>query len=129
MQECRYCNREIKEGDLFCKHCGYDPVTDTMSREFVASGKPMEPPKKKGPNIFGGGVSSGVKSFACIGLTLLVFSIFYKNHFSIDNVIAEAKYFFMRLSKGKITIGGPKRSEKIEWIDMRTFEPDEGETK
>lgn len=128
MQECRFCNRKIKDGDLFCRYCGYDPATDTISHEFVASGKPMRPPKKKGAYQFVGGVSSGVKGFASIGLVLLVFSIFYKHHFNIDNVIAEAKHFFTKLSKGKITVGRPKQSEEIEWIDMRTFEVNEDET-
>lgn len=119
MPECRYCKQTIQDGDLFCKYCGYDPSTDMMRKGFVPQAKPSN---KKAAGISGGGVGSGVKKFVFIGLAVLIFSIFYKNHFSISNVVAEIKYSVTMLLKGKFTPWKKsKPSKEVQWIDMRTF--------
>lgn len=122
MQECRFCKGTIKNGDPFCKYCGYDPKTDRMSPDFIPTGQPVKPLNKKAVSIFSAGISPGVKNFAFIGLAILIFSILYKNHFNINNVVSEVKYYFTMISKGKFKIGESKRSKKIEWIDVMTFE-------
>ena len=119
MQECRYCKQTIQDGDLFCKYCGYDPSTDMMRKDFVPH---VATPKKKSPLSSGAGVGAGVKKFVFIGLAVFIFSIFYKNHFNISNVIAEIKNSVIMLLKGKSTAWKPKPSQKeVQWIDMRTF--------
>lgn len=121
MQTCRYCKEIIKDGDLFCQYCGYDPSTDMIHKGFVPH---VTPPPKKSPFPSGGGVGEGVKKFAFIGICVLIFSIFYKNHFSISNVVAEVKHSVTMLLKGKFTLWKKPTPSKQEtqWIDMRTFE-------
>jgi len=123
MLECRFYQGTIKEEDTFCKICGYDPKTDRMSPNFVSpTNSPLMPPNKKAASLVSGGVSPGVKKFAFIGLIIIMFSIFYKNHFSISNVLAETKHFFTMLSRGKVSLGQSKQKKEIEWIDVRNFE-------
>ena len=101
MQECRFCKEIIKDGDSFCKYCGYDPKVDMISKDFIPPAAPIRPSKKKTTSLFSVGISPGVKKIVFIGLAVLVFSIFYKNNFDIGNVIAEVKYRFNMVSKGK----------------------------
>ncbi|MFC1709950.1 hypothetical protein ACFL2J_07850 [Candidatus Omnitrophota bacterium] len=124
MQECKFCNGTIKDEDVFCKACGYDPKTDRISPDFVSPpGQPLQPTKEDSTVIARVGISPGVKKFALIALAILIFSIFYKNHFSISNVVAEARYVFTMISKGNFKIWEDKSiSKKIEYIDVRTFE-------
>lgn len=124
MQECRFCKEVIKEGDPFCKNCGYDPKTDSINPEFKLIGAQSRPSKKSKKIAVNNArsISPGVKKFALIGLVILVFSIFYKNHFNINNVAAEVKHFCTMVSKGKFKFGQDKRSKKIEWVNVRTFQ-------
>ena len=128
MQECRFCKGTIKDRDPFCKYCGYDPKTDTVSLDFIRTGRPVKPLNKKAVSIFSASISPGVKKFAFIGLAILIFSIFYKNHFNIKNVVSEVKHYFTMISEGKFKIGESKRSKKIKWIDVMTFEENAGRT-
>ncbi len=122
MPECRFCNGTIKEEDAFCKICGYDSKTDRISPNFVPpTNFPLMPPNKKAASLVSRGVSPGVKKFAFIGLIIIMFSIFYKNHFNISNVLAETKHFFTMLARGKVSLGQSKQKKEIEWIDVRTF--------
>ena len=122
MPDCKFCGGTIDAADSFCKKCGYDPKTDKINPNFVVAAKDVG--KTMGTdsiNISRRGVSPAVKKFALIGLAILVFSIFYKNHFSISNVIAEVRHTFTMISKGKFRIWG-MRNKQAEWIDVRTFQ-------
>ncbi|MFC1646432.1 hypothetical protein ACFL2Y_04570 [Candidatus Omnitrophota bacterium] len=130
MQECKFCSSKINDEDVFCKTCGYDPKTDTINPDFVSpppDKQPLTAPtNKQSITTSKGGVSPGVKKFAFISLAILIFSIFYKNHFSISNVFAEVKHAFTMISKGKFKVWEDKPSKEIEYIDVRTFQDDRG---
>ena len=101
-----------------------------MSPDFKPEGRPIKLRGKKAKESVSrriGGVSPGVKNFAFIGLAILIFSIFYKNHFNINNVVSEVKYFFTRIAKGKFIAwesDKKKDDDKIEWINVRSFGKD-----
>jgi uncharacterized membrane protein YvbJ len=120
MLDCKFCGAPIGDGDPYCKNCGYDPKTDRISSEFV----PAAAAKAKADSaaVSKKAISPAVKNFAIIALIVLVFSIFYKNHFSIGNVIAEVRQVFTMISKGNFKIWESQPSKEIEWIDVRTFE-------
>jgi DNA modification methylase len=122
MSKCKFCGRIIIVGGSFCKNCGYDPKTDRINPNFVlpSPDQPIQPVKKQSLAISRLGVSPGVKKFALIGLAIFVFSIFYKNHFSITNVIAEVRHTFTMISKGKFKIW-EGNNKQIKYIDVRTF--------
>lgn len=131
MQECRYCGKAIEDTEPFCINCGYDPKTDTVSKDFMQQGESVKHLKKKykgGASVGKEGINPGVKKFVFFGLAILIFSIFYKNNFNINNVVSEAKYYFVRIVRGKFAIGKigkdkrDKKNEKVEWINVRTFE-------
>lgn len=122
MPDCKFCGCAVDSADPFCKKCGYDPKTDKINPNFVVAAKDVG--KTVGTDSLHissrRGISPAVKKFALIGLAILIFSIFYKNHFSISNVIAEVRHTFTMISKGKFKIWGGKK--QVEWIDVRTFE-------
>lgn len=126
MQECRYCQEIIQDKDPFCKYCGYDPKTDMISPEFKLMQVKGLTPKKKVKAKSVGFISPGVRNFAFIGLAIFIFSIFYKNHFNINNVVTEVKHLFTKIKKGKfITWESDKKKyefKKIEWINVRDFQ-------
>ena len=123
MQECRFCKEKIKDRDPFCKNCGYDSKTDTVNPNFVPPARPINTNRKRRVSMFSLGISPGIKKFVFIGLTILIFSIFYKNHFNIENVAEEVKHYFTMISKGDFKVWEQKKSErkKIEWIDIKTW--------
>ena len=121
MQECRFCKETIKDNEGFCHYCGYDPATDTIRQDFVPSPQALKSRTKKRRAEAGPAVGSGVKKFAFIGLAIVVFSVFSKNHFNPAYVAAEVKQFFVLLSKGKFTLWKQKPGSKIQWVDMRDF--------
>ena len=123
MQVCHFCKKNIKDRDPFCKNCGYDPKTDTVNPNFIPPARKIKNKQRKSVSMFSLGISPGVKKFVFIGLAILVFSIFYKNHFSIENVAAEVKHYFTMISKGSFKLWEQKKEEikKIEWIDIRTW--------
>jgi hypothetical protein len=124
MQECRFCKEKIKDGDEFCQYCGYDPKMDRVNPHFMPSARLSKKAERKSMGMSGFGVSPGVRKFAFIGLAILLFSIFYKNHFSVSNVIAEVKHTFTMFSKGKIKMWQFNRNTESEYIDVRTFQDD-----
>lgn len=123
MQGCKFCGGTIDPADPFCKKCGYDSKTDKINPNFVvAKGDVGKTVGTDSLHISSRrGVNPGIKKFALIGLAILIFSIFYKNHFSISNVIAEVRHTFTMVSKGKFKIWGGTRNKQVEWIDVRTF--------
>jgi len=94
MKECRCCKRPIDEIVEFCPFCGYDPKTDAVSASFRQNAVSSEVAARKmraDRRSVIEGISPGVKRFAFIGLTVIVFSIFYKHNFNLNGVIAEVK--------------------------------------
>ena len=122
MSKCKFCDRIIGEDGSFCKSCGYDPKTDSVNPNFIppSPGQLIQPAKKQPLAISRTQVSPAVKKFALIGLGILIFSIFYKNHFSVTNVIAEIRHTFTMVCKGKFKIW-EGRSKELKYIDVRTF--------
>jgi hypothetical protein len=113
MKECNFCKGVIKDTDAFCKICGYDPKTDTISPNFIplSEQQMIKIQNKKNASFFRAGISPGVKKFVFIGLAVLVFSIFYKNNFDIGNVVADLNHSFTMVSKGKFDMGQEEYSK------------------
>lgn len=132
MKECSYCKRLLQEEDAICTFCGYDPKTDTISPSFrpqTASaenlGRKTQLKDKKEIRA-GHGIDPKVRNFAFIGFAVVVFSVFYKYNFNLNGVVSEIKHNFAKITTGKFLTGKfykkYKTSEKIEWIDVRSFE-------
>ena len=143
MKKCKYCGKPLESEEGICAYCGYNPNTDTMSPDFKKEDKRAEKPKqeakilemniedkqtkeKKEPRR-DVGINPWIKRFAFIGLVVVVFSIFYKHHFNIGNVVAEARHFFSRIKTGKFSMDRfskkeDKVEEKVEWVNVRSVE-------
>lgn len=127
MIECKFCRRFIKEKNVFCPFCGYDPRIDTVNPSFepkktidVEKVRKMLRQKRYART----GISPGVKKFALIGLGVVIFSIFYKHNFSLEGVISEFKQ--ARLKAGRETgkpvpLEAEAKEKKIE--EPETFNP------
>ncbi len=123
MKECRYCKKPIKEEDAICVFCGFDHTTGMISSNtaMTESQKKAQIKVQKAA-IKSPGIDPRVKKFAFIGLAIVIFSIFYKYNFDINNIMSEAKHLFTKLTMGKSAKGKNKTSEKIELINIKSFE-------
>jgi len=128
-KECRYCKKPIKEEVAVCSFCGYDHKTGTMAETEAGLVKSLEEKVKtreKGSasKIFG--VDPKVKIFAFIGLSIVIFSVFYKYNFDIKGVMSEANQVFYRIKSGAFFTGKSKKeknkaNQKIELMNVKSI--------
>jgi hypothetical protein len=131
MRECRLCKKPLEAEDAVCVFCGYDPKTDTVNPAFKQQSSSIEKAKaiekKTGGEACEKGVDPKIKKFAFIGMAILIFSVLYKYNFDVTLATADIRLFFTRLTTGKIFSGKAdkkkgKKVEKIEWVNVRSFE-------
>jgi len=130
MIKCRFCGGDIKDSEIFCSNCGYDPKLDMVNLNFQSNGKaPKKAFKESKQRVEGSGVSQGVKNFAFLGLLIIVFSIFYHYSFNVEAVLSDAKSFISRLTKGKLDFlkfgkkDNSKEGQTTKWVDINSFKP------
>ncbi|MFH1355129.1 MAG: hypothetical protein ABIH19_03165 [Candidatus Omnitrophota bacterium] len=126
MIKCRFCQREIEEEGIVCVSCGYDPKTDTVNTQLKEQAAAKKPIKKKEFKV-AGGVSPKIKKFALIGLTVVIFSIFYKYNFNLGFVAIELKHMITLVRTGKIveifksSDKQDSKNKSVGLIDVRSF--------
>jgi len=114
MKNCRFCGNEIKQNELFCSNCGYDPKLDMTNPNFQSrkniQRKRIELRRQMNSQRL---ISKGVRNFSVIGLLVVVFSIFYHYNFNFEAVLASAKSFIFRLSNTKIDLSRFSKSNRF----------------
>jgi hypothetical protein len=126
MKQCRLCGKLLEEENTTCWSCGYDFNTDSVSPSFKPKPASITGKEEKEKTAKAGGVSSGVKKFALVGLAVVIFSVLYKYHFDINAVFSDASRLFDTIKSGKFAKSkdGKKKgakAEKIELINVRSF--------
>ncbi|MCX5701855.1 MAG: hypothetical protein NTW64_02600 [Candidatus Omnitrophica bacterium] len=129
-KECHYCKKPIEEKVAICSFCGYDHKTGTMTESQSGLVKSLEEKvktkeKRAASRIFG--VDPKVRGFAFIGLSIVVFSVFYKYNFDIKTVMSRANQIFPRIKSGTFLTGKSKKAKdkaslKIELTNVRSLE-------
>lgn len=127
MKQCRLCGKTLKEEETICPFCGYNIVTDSVSRSFQPKPESARNKEEREQAAKAGGVSPGVKKFALAGLAILIFSIFYKYNFNINTITSKANQLFNRIKTGEFTKGkdnkkADKEVKKVELVNVRSFD-------
>lgn len=130
MKECHYCKKPIEEKVTVCPFCGYDHKTGIMAETQSGLVRNLEEKvkikeKKIASRIFG--VDPKIRNFALIGLSIVVFSVFYKYNFDIKGVISEGIQIFNRIKSQTFLTGKSKKAKdkanlKIELTNVMSIE-------
>jgi len=118
MKICRYCEKEIQDEDKICSNCGYNPQTDTLTASFVKKAVKTGSERKQTA------VSSGIKTFAIWGLTIIIFSLAVKYQGKIGDLFWKAK----NLIPGAKSTAAVEAAQKARppvatrLIDVRSYE-------
>lgn len=131
MKECQYCKKQMNDEETVCIICGYDQKTGTINNALKAQMAQEQDCKektkrKKALPDNARDVNPWVKKFAFAGLIVTLLSLFFKHNFNIGSVVTEltqplAKLRF-KLSGGKAKNNKDKQIEKVELIDLKSFE-------
>jgi len=105
MKVCHFCKEEISDKEQICAYCGYNFQTDTVIPDFVKKIKEKDKGEKQ--KLIG----SGIKTFIFWATLIIIFSLIFKYHGKIGNLIQQGKSYFKKVKKSQI-------DKAAEFIDL-----------
>ncbi len=115
---------------MICRFCGYDFNTDTLSDSSKSKGtRDAKVPfrKERKAEDIQAGINPRVKTFAMVGLGIVVLSVFYKYNFDFNGVKYEVTQAVDKIKKGQFHFFKFNREkedgpQKMELMDVQSFQ-------